>query len=79
MLKCICCNKIIEPLLHKGEVFNIDNHPERGMYMDAAVDVIAANYGSIYDGNVYLIALCDDCIKKKKPILLRNYMDDEFR
>jgi len=32
------------------------------MNSQTVVDVIAANYGSKHDGEMYLIAVCDNCI-----------------
>lgn len=58
--KCICCNAEIKPIegAHDGK-------PWQNMWLDGIVDKIAANYGSENDGNVYVIAICDSCVKSK--------------
>jgi hypothetical protein len=39
-------------------------HPEHDIWNNAVVDILSAGFGSKFDGNVYIIALCDDCIEK---------------
>ncbi len=59
VFNCICCNKEIKPLY--PELSN----GERGMYYHGIVDSIYAGYGSRFDENKYLIAICDDCVEEK--------------
>jgi len=68
---CIKCGSkifLIEEEFHR---------PEKSMWSGGIVDKIAAGYGSILDGNMYIIAICDTCIKKNKDILefVGSYFD----
>ena len=40
-----------------------NDKPEYGMWEDGIVEIINGGYGSNFDGNKYLIAICDDCIE----------------
>lgn len=70
---CICCNKNVEPL--DPEYIR---RPESGMYKNGIVDKIAAGYGSKFDTDMFIIAVCDDCVEKlkaeKKILYAGNYM-----
>ena len=57
--KCVCCEKEITPLASSK------CDPANAMWHDGVVDRIGAGYGSKFDGDVFLIAICDDCISKK--------------
>lgn len=57
--KCVCCNKPIKEL-NRGL-----SDGGGGIYEYGIVQKISAGYGSTLDGNVYLLAICDDCTKKK--------------
>lgn len=70
ILNCICCNKEIKEIIE-----GIPSNKEwEGMWNDGIVDRIAAGYGSSLDGNMYIIAICDDCVKEKKLKYVGNYM-----
>jgi len=58
--RCICCGFEIKPI-HGGG----DDKPWQGMWLDGIVDKIAANYGSELDGDMYVVALCDSCVRAK--------------
>lgn len=54
------------------------------MWSDGVIGRISAGYGSIHDGDEYIIGICDECIDKKLftggLALIDNYMcelDDE--
>ena len=71
--ECICCdNKItkIDGLKHDDDY--------TGMYGDGLIQKIEAGFGSIHDGDMFYLALCDDCIKSKqkqnKLKYIGNYM-----
>jgi len=68
---CLLCNKEIIPL-------HIEHHdkPESSMWKGGVVDKIAAGYGSDLDGRMYIIAICDNCIKDNpdKIKYIGNYM-----
>lgn len=69
---CIKCDfeiKPIEPDHHK--------RPESSMWNGGIVDRISAGYGSKLDGNMYIIAICDSCVKdnKQKLQFMGNYME----
>lgn len=59
--RCICCLVEIPPIEYDG-----GDIPWTGMWNGGIVDRIAANYGSVLDGNIYVIAVCDSCIKQKE-------------
>lgn len=71
MKTCISCNQQIKPLS-----ISLDED-EKGMFLDGAVGRIEVGYGSSFDGNIYLIAICDSCIEAKKEslVLLGNYLE----
>ena len=58
--RCICCGFEIKPI-HGGG----GDKPWQGMWLDGTVDKIAANYGSELDGDMYVVALCDGCVRAK--------------
>lgn len=70
---CICCNKKIK-LTYPSH----NNHPESASYDGGVVSKISAGYGSTHDTNMYIIALCDQCIdklkKENKIYFAGNYM-----
>lgn len=67
---CIKCKKEIKPIepeLHSTPEYS-------GMWENGIVEAISAGYGSRFDGNIYIIAICDDCIKENEDIL--EYIGD---
>ena len=48
------------------------------MWNDGVVNLISAGYGSRFDGDEFMIAICDDCIQKKmftgNIAYINNYM-----
>lgn len=75
-MKCICCNKFIkcihDNVSQEDAVFTIEKNgseykkAENRMWLDGVTGNISAGYGSIHDGDMFVIAICDDCIKEKK-------------
>lgn len=57
-INCIRCGAEIETIHEHDD----NSKPEQEMWGGGVVDVIAANYGSKHDGEMYLIAVCDNCI-----------------
>lgn len=53
---CIGCGLELKPL------YDVDFEPHRSMWDGGTVDRIYCNYGSEFDGDMYLIAICDTCI-----------------
>ncbi len=55
---------------------------ENRMWNDGIVGNISAGYGSILDGNMYAIAICDECTKKRHLdgtiAYVGNYMSPEY-
>jgi hypothetical protein len=49
---------------------------ENRMWNDGIVANISAGYGSTLDGNMYVIAICDECIKKKEKEGIIAYTGD---
>jgi len=66
---CICCDKEIPKL--DGMIGDKD---WEGMWGDGVVDKINANYGSCFDGDMYVIAICDKCIEIKKRTEVLKYV-----
>jgi len=40
-------------------------HAGQNMWQNGLVDMVSAGYGSTLDGNQYIIAVCDECLRKK--------------
>lgn len=74
--ECISCKKELH--LIEKEIAKKDNKPWQAMWSDGIVDKIAAGYGSVLDGDMFVITICDDCIKetknKKSLQYVGNYM-----
>jgi hypothetical protein len=66
---CIGCGK---------EIKKLDGLPKdkdwEGMWDGGIVERISAGYGSLLDGDMYILAICDDCVKFKKLKYVGNYM-----
>lgn len=45
-----------------GKVINVGNRMHNG----GIIEVIGAGFGSTNDGDQFIIAICDECIKKKR-------------
>ena len=60
---CVCCDKTVEALYPEH---NSIRNPQSGSYKDGIVDKIAAGYGSKFDTEMFIIAICDDCMEKLK-------------
>lgn len=75
-MTCICCGKEIHMLDTNANPGN--SNPESDMWNDGVVASISAGYGSLLDGNVYLIAICDKCLERKNKegsvVYLYDYM-----
>lgn len=73
-VNCICCGQKIELHHSKSEPdFNMDDYmrqyssdrgykPESQVWNNGIIDSLSAGYGSIFDGNVYYIGICDECV-----------------
>jgi hypothetical protein len=63
-----------------GSTLNINNE----MVDNGIIQIIDAGYGSIHDGDQFIIAICDDCINQNKEdgtlLYYGNYMyyDEKF-
>lgn len=71
--KCICCGKEIKKL------DGLENDkPWEGMWDDGIVERISAGYGSLLDGDMYVLAICDKCVDQKAEegtlMWVGNYM-----
>lgn len=80
-MKCVCCNLYIKNIdgLEKNEedaIFtNISTTTESGyvkvkradsgMWSDGIVANISAGYGSELDGDMFVMAICDNCIRSR--------------
>jgi len=63
IIKCIICSEEIKLL-------SDTNLLHQAMWHNGIVDKIAAPFGSIFDGNMYIIGICDKCIKEKEDKLI---------
>lgn len=76
-LKCTCCGKQIKSLYPKQQS---DTPAEFGMYNRSIVGNISGNYGSAFDGDIFLIAICDSCmsfaIKDQRVLHVQNYLEE---
>lgn len=70
---CVCCDKPIKKLdgLPNGKDWE-------GMFDGGIVEKISAGYGSDLDGDIYILAICDNCIKEKKLKYIGNYLFPEI-
>lgn len=95
-MKCICCEKnIIKPgypdsdMSEEDYIWSIrrygkDNEriekAENRSWRDGLVANVSAGYGSKYDGSMYVIAICDNCIEKKHNsgviAFIGDYLED---
>jgi 2C-methyl-D-erythritol 2,4-cyclodiphosphate synthase len=67
-MKCIRCNYEIK-LLHEEEKTHeecVFENPDKRMWLNGVVGTISAGYGSNCDGDIFTIAICDDCIRNCK-------------
>ena len=71
-VKCICCGFEIKELDKRFK--NQRDNPENSMWDGGTVERIHMPYGSLLDGDIYIIGLCDECIKKNEERIF--YMGD---
>ena len=66
---CVCCGFTIKKLdgLHNDKEWE-------GMWHGGIVEKISAGYGSILDGDMYVLAICDNCVKSKKLKYVGDYL-----
>jgi hypothetical protein len=75
-IPCICCGKSleVERLANDDpEEFTVNIVDRRGFDGGMAAR-ISCGYGSRLDGNVYMIAICDSCARKKQKEGLLTYV-----
>jgi len=81
-MKCLICGKPVKLLYDEDVDQNKKSTPPSSMWDDGVVDDISVGYGSKYDGDILLIAICDDCIDKKLKdnsiIMSDNYMESYY-
>ena len=71
-VKCICCGFEIKELDTR---FKKDkDKPENSMWDGGTVERIFMPYGSVLDGDIYVVGICDKCIEKNKDKVI--YMGD---
>jgi len=67
--QCVVCEKDIP------EVHGPFEKDWEGMWNGGIVDKIAAGYGSKIDGDMFVIAICDECVIEKNLKWVGNYME----
>lgn len=70
--------KIINCSLCQSEI-QVDKHCEddpvnKAILYSGAANYFTIGYGSKFDGETWLIALCDECLSKLKPLEIEEYM-----
>lgn len=89
-MKCICCERnIVRPydkeISEEDYIWSIRSYgkdnsqkerAENRMWIDGLVANVSAGYGSTLDGNMYVIAICDECTKKKHQEGIIAYTGD---
>lgn len=60
-MNCICCGKTIK-LIEIGDRNEDKFKPEQNPWLDGAVKLISAPYGSSHDGDLFYLGICDNCI-----------------
>ena len=93
-MKCICCNSNVSytegikgknSISDEEAVFSREERPnmsdigaENRMWSGGIVSKISAGYGSVLDGDQFIVAICDECIKEKMEdgtiAYISNYM-----
>jgi len=73
-LPCVVCKKPVD-VIHdeEGATITTVNHTNFG---DGIAGRIEAGYGSTLDGNMYMIAICDDCTRKAQVDGRITYVDN---
>jgi len=74
--ECVSCGfeiKMGDPLSYR-ESFKF----EELIFDGGVIEKMYAGFGSKYDGDIFYLAICDECIKKKKKqgriLIINNYM-----
>lgn len=67
-------NKSKRPVGRRDEEIEIDASSQ--MWNNGVVQKISAGYGSCHDGDEFIIAICDECIMKKKATGNIAYIDN---
>ena len=79
---CICCNKKIEPIYNEVSEEQLIFEKEKGIWNDGIVGSISAGYGSNKDGDIFMIAVCDECLSSKIETgtiaLIDNYIEPVY-
>lgn len=70
--KCVVCEKEIKQIEEALE----KDKPWTGCYNNGVVEKIHAGYGSLLDGNVHILAICDKCLDKKTLAGITPYIGD---
>lgn len=78
VFKCIICEKDIESIHYDSLPVA---SPDSGMWKDGVVEKLFMPYGSVLDGDVYIFAICDDCIidKHEKGLIGKKINNDYDR
>lgn len=66
---CIVCDKEIKCLYD-----NPADEELEGLLNGGITGILYAGYGSKLDGDIYVIAICDECVKEKELVYIGNYM-----
>jgi hypothetical protein len=76
-MKCVICGNHVT--LHRNYTISKNNNgetlinnkpiseykPESQMWEDGVISLFYGGYGSVFDGDIFYLAICDECIAKK--------------
>ena len=74
--KCLKCGKEIKALEHDTNADNQEFKDDEKMWNDGIVFKMSAGYGSKLDGNMFMGAICDECIDTMAQIDSLKYIGD---
>lgn len=66
-VKCSFCLKEIK-------IHGIDSDITEDIISKGAVNNFTIGYGSQYDGEMWLLAICDECLTKAVPLKITDYL-----
>ena len=69
-VKCSFCLKEIE-------VKGIDENITKDIVLKGAINNFTIGYGSQYDGEMWILAICDECLTKAVPLKKIDYLFGE--
>jgi len=69
-IKCSFCPNVLK-------VMNLEENKEeleKAVVYGGAINWFTIGYGSDLDGKIFLLAICDDCLRKTTPLDCKHYL-----